>query len=185
MRACAGEVYDLCKSDYDCLDDSEKGSGYQQILKREDLGEDLHLYASELHRQALRDDAVKKFGEVGLAYKVLRDVDLRRIYLSCGWKGLVQAVRLVLAGPMQQMSQSSCLDMVALQSLYSWRMLNAFTQSYFLVLVLLSHVPLGCVPRIWRSRRSRHSCERWWLLSKAANRLLRTSALTTARACGA
>jgi len=28
--------------------------------------------------------------EVGLAYKVLRDLDLRRIYHSCGWKGLVQ-----------------------------------------------------------------------------------------------
>ena len=34
---------------------------------------------------------MKKVGEVGLAYKVLRNVDLRRIYLFCGWKGLVQA----------------------------------------------------------------------------------------------
>ena len=39
----------------------------------------------------MRDAAVKKFAQVGLAYKVLRDLDLRRIYHSCGWEGLVHA----------------------------------------------------------------------------------------------
>ena len=39
------------------------------------------------------DDSSSRFffRQVGLAYKVLRDADLRRIYHACGWRGLVQS----------------------------------------------------------------------------------------------
>jgi hypothetical protein len=85
-----GDVYDLCHDEYEILDEADKKM-YQLILKQEDLADDLFTYAPELQRQEKRDKAIIKFKEVGLAYKVLRDLELRRIYHSCGWRGLVKA----------------------------------------------------------------------------------------------
>ena len=84
-----GDTYDLCHEDYDSREADD--STYTAITKKEDLGEDLRVYAPEMRRHALRQEAILKFKHVGLAWRVLRDPDLRRIYHSCGWRGLVQA----------------------------------------------------------------------------------------------
>jgi hypothetical protein len=68
---CVGDVFDLCKRDYELLgDEDKKDATYKRVLQKDDLAGDLTMYAPELHRQALREEAIVRFKEVGLAYKV-------------------------------------------------------------------------------------------------------------------
>ena len=68
---CVGDVFDLCKRHYELLgDEDKKDATYKHVLQKDDLAGDLTMYAPELHRQALREEAIVRFKEVGLAYKV-------------------------------------------------------------------------------------------------------------------
>jgi hypothetical protein len=64
-------VFDLCKRDYELLgDEDKKDATYKRVLQKDDLAGDLTMYVPELNRQALREEAIVRFKEVGLAYKV-------------------------------------------------------------------------------------------------------------------
>ena len=87
----AGDVYDVCSECYLELAENEKG-GYVMISKEEDLGEEKGTYLPELEKQRKRDEAIKMFKRVALAYRVLgKDHELRQIYDTLGWQGLVKA----------------------------------------------------------------------------------------------
>jgi hypothetical protein len=102
-----GDVYDVCSECYLEVADQDK-KGYVMVSSEDDLGEEKDTYLPELEKQRKRDDAVKMFKRVALSYRVLgKDHELRQIYDTLGWQGLVKA------------------DVYAQVSIFS---INAFTQ---------------------------------------------------------
>ena len=86
-----GDIYDVCKECHVEVAESEK-AGYVLVSSIEDLGAEKETYIPELERQQARDDATKMFRRVALAYRVLgKDHELRQIYDTLGWQGLVKA----------------------------------------------------------------------------------------------
>ncbi len=86
-----GDIYDVCKECHAEVAEGEK-AGYVLVSAIEDLGEEKETYTPELEKQQARDDATKMFRRVALAYRVLgKDHELRQIYDTLGWQGLVKA----------------------------------------------------------------------------------------------
>ncbi|EKX49056.1 hypothetical protein GUITHDRAFT_105138 [Guillardia theta CCMP2712] len=87
--------YHLCNDTYDvchaCYEEVEEERRRKFKLTLEDLGEEESVYREEMEKRERQKAATKNFKIVSLAYRVLKDAELRRIYVESGWHALVKS----------------------------------------------------------------------------------------------